>query len=68
MNQKFVPIEGESSYVKDFKSSAIINTDLNMLAEVKAKRKMRKDVITMQEEINTLKKEIAEIKSHLNLS
>ncbi len=68
MKKQFVPIEGESSYVKDFNSSAIINTDLNMLAEVKAKRKMRKDVITMQEEINTLKKEIAEIKSHLNLS
>lgn len=63
-----LPIEGESSYAKDFNSSAIVNTDINLLAEVKAKRKLKKDFVTMQEEINTLKKEIAEIKSHLNLS
>lgn len=66
--KKLLPIDGESSYAKDFHSSALINTDINMLAEVKAKRKLKKDFIAMQEEINTLKKEIAEIKSHLNLS
>jgi hypothetical protein len=62
-----VDIEGEVSYKKDPFTSAIVNTDLAMLAEVKQKRKQSKTISDMQKEIENLKKEISLIKSHINL-
>lgn len=62
-----IDIEGEVSYKKDPFTSAILNTDLAMLAEVRQKRKQTKIISDMQKEIDSLKKEIALIKSHINL-
>lgn len=67
MNNPLIDIEGEVSYKKDPFTSAIVNTDLAMLAEVKQKRKQTKIISDMQKEIDSLKKEIALIKSHINL-
>jgi fructose-1,6-bisphosphatase/inositol monophosphatase family enzyme len=67
MNDNLIAIEGEVSYKKDPFTSAILNTDLAMLAEVKQKRKQTKIISEMQKEIDSLKKEIALIKSHINL-
>lgn len=67
-NQNYLPIENETSYVRDIQSSAILNTDLNVLREYKQKRKQSKQILSMQDEINMLKAEIEQIKNHLKLS
>ena len=67
MNNPLIDIDGEVSYKKDPFTSAIVNTDLTMLAEIKQKRKQTKIISDMQKEIDSLKKEIALIKSHINL-
>jgi cell shape-determining protein MreC len=66
--RNLVPIEDEPSYQKDAFSQALINTDTNMLAEYKARRKTSKEMRQLKEEINTLKKELNTIKSFLKLS
>jgi hypothetical protein len=68
MNQYYVPIEGEPGYVKDTRSSALLNTDLGALQEYKQKKKHSKQILSMQEEINMLRAEIEQIKNHLQLS
>jgi hypothetical protein len=65
---KTVPIEGESTLVKDSYSHAILNTNVHELIEAKQRRKNSKQIQTMQTEINMLKSEIEKIKSHLNVS
>jgi hypothetical protein len=64
----YVPIDGHPGYVKDIRSSAILNTDLQALQEYKNKRKQTKQIQLMQEEINMLKDELATIKTHLKIS
>jgi hypothetical protein len=64
----YLPIEGHPGYVKDTRSSAILNTDLSALQEYKNKRKQTKQIQSMQEEINILKEELATIKNHLKIS
>lgn len=68
INQNYIPIEGEPSFVKDVKSSAILNTDLAALREYKQKKKQIKQIASMQEEINMLKAELENIKIHLKIS
>jgi len=68
MNNYYVPIEGEPGYVKDVRSSALLNTDLGALQEYKQKKKNSKQILTMQEEINMLKAELEKIKTHLQIS
>ena len=63
-----VPIEDNPGYVKDLRSSAILNNDLHALAEHKQKKKTLKQINSMQTEINMLKKELQKIKTHLQLS
>lgn len=65
---KTIPIEGESTLVKDSYSQAILNTNMHELIEAKQRRKNSKQIQTMQTEINMLKSEIEKIKSHLNVS
>lgn len=64
---KITPIQDESSYVKDNISNAIINKDLNMLAEYKSRRNFSKQIASLQNEINILKEELNKIKTHLNV-
>lgn len=68
MEQRFLKIEGEPSYVKDMASSALINTDLAALAEYRQKKKHNNQISAMQQEINMLRDEIAKIKNHLKIS
>ena len=68
MQHEYLPIEGHPDYVKDSKSSAILNTDHGALQEYKNKRKQAKQIQSMQNEINMLKEEIATIKNHLKIS
>jgi uncharacterized protein YceH (UPF0502 family) len=68
MEQRFVKIEGESGYVKDMASSALINTDVAALAEYRQKKKQNNQMTAMQQEINMLRDEIAKIKNHLKIS
>ena len=68
MNKNYLPIEGQPGFVKDSRSSAILNTDLGALQEYKNKRKQTKQIQSMQEEINMLKNELAAIKNHLKIS
>ena len=68
MNNHYIPIENEPGYVKDIRSSALLNTDLSALQEYKQKKKNSKQIVSMQEEINMLKAEIEKIKNHLQLS
>ena len=68
MNSKqFLKIEGEDAYVKDPMTNAILNTDLAMLADVRYKRRSSKQLENLKEEINILKNEIRQIKSHLKM-
>jgi hypothetical protein len=67
-NENYLPIQGHPGYVKDVRSSAILNTDLGALQEYKNKRKQTKQIQSMQEEINMLKEELATIKNHLKIS
>jgi cell division protein FtsB len=68
MEQRFVKIEGEPSYVKDMASTALINTDVAALAEYRQKKKQNNQMAAMQQEINMLRDEIAKIKTHLKIS
>jgi phage I-like protein len=68
MQSKYYKIEDQTDYVMDAESTAILNTNLHALAERKHKRKMNQTIMSMQNEINTLKAEIERLKTHLNLS
>ena len=68
MENRFLKIEDAPDYVKDSETNAILNTNLEALAEYKQKRKQTARVRSMEQEINMLKEEIAKIKNHLNLS
>lgn len=60
-------IENEPSYVKDEYNNAILNTDLNSLADYKNRKKNVQLIKDMQLEINSLKHEIETIKTHLGI-
>ena len=66
-SKHLLKIEGEDAYVKDPITTAILNTDLNMLADVRQKRRSSKQLEKLNEEINILKNEIRQIKSHLKM-
>ena len=63
-----IPIENEPSYSKDLISGALLNTDTNKLMEYKSRSKVSKNVKSLQDEINILKKEIETIKIFLKIS
>jgi hypothetical protein len=68
MNERFVSVENDLSYVKDTYTSALLNNDLHALAEYKQKKKTLNQIAIMQDEINMLKEELQKIKNHLQLS
>ena len=59
---KIVPIKGEDSLVRDNKSGAVLNTDMNALEKYRAKRERDRK---MQEEFEQMKDDMSEIKSLL---
>ena len=68
MNTRFIQIEDNPDFVKDAETNAILNTNLDALAEYRKKRKDSNLIRSMEQEINMLKEEIKKIKTHLNLS
>jgi|688.fasta_scaffold2533480_2 hypothetical protein len=68
MNDRFLKIQDTPDYVKDQENNAILNTNLQALAEYKQKKKQTALIFSMEQEINMLKEEIMKIKNHLNLS
>lgn len=66
--RNLVPVEDDPSYMKDTFSNALVNNDVNMLAEYRARRNTTREIRQLREEINTLKHELNQIKSFLKLS
>lgn len=63
MNQEdLIPVEGEPSLFRDRNTGAIINMDTSGYAQYKRMKQRRQ---TEREELDTLKKDIEEIKSLL---
>ncbi len=54
-----IPVEGHKHLYRDEKSGAIINTDSHGYSQYKKSRNIR---LTQKEEIDTMKKDIEEIK------
>ena len=59
-----IPVEGHKNLYRDEKSGAIINTDSHGFSQYKKTRKLK---LTQKEEIDTMKKDIEEIKNLLRL-
>lgn len=68
MNERFIRIEDAPDFVKDAETNALLNTNLDVLAQHRQKRKQTMRIRNMEDEINMLKEEISKIKTHLNLS
>lgn len=68
INTRLVSIEGEPSFAKDEFSQALINTDVNMLKEYKARKEKDKMLKDLREEVNLLRSELEKIKFHLGIS
>lgn len=66
--KNIIPIENEPSYSKDLISGALLNTDASKLIEYKSRNKISRNVKSLQDEINILKKEIETIKTFLKIS
>jgi hypothetical protein len=68
MNDRFIRIEDAPDFVKDAETNALLNTNLDALAQHRQKRKQTMRIQNMEDEINMLKEELLKIKTHLNLS
>jgi hypothetical protein len=62
-----IPIESHPGFAKDPISSAIVNVDKGELFAYKEKKRNAKLLLSLQEEINSLKDELTRIKAHINL-
>lgn len=58
-------IIGNEDLVRDAKSNAILNTDLDALNKYRAKRARDKKINNIADEVDTLRQEMTEIKSLL---
>ena len=68
MTDRFLQIQDTPDYVKDLETNALLNTNLQALAEYKQKKRQSALIVSMEQEINMLKEEIMKIKTHLNIS
>lgn len=68
MNDRFIKIEDTPDFVKDAETNALLNTNLEALAQHRLKRKQTMRIRNMEDEINMLKEDLSKIKTHLNLS
>tara|TARA_R100001510_G_scaffold28047_1_gene24752 strand:+ start:72 stop:266 length:195 start_codon:yes stop_codon:yes gene_type:complete len=57
-----IPVEGHKHLFRDEKSGAIINTDSHGFSQYKKSKNIR---LTQKEEINTMKRDIEELKDLL---
>lgn len=58
-------VEGDSSFVKDTKSKAVLNVNNSALEAYKKQRAVLSKASTASDEINNLKEEVQEIKEML---
>ena len=59
-----IPVEGHKHLYRDKKSGAIINTDSHGFSQYKKSKKLK---LTQKQEIDSMKKDIEEIKNLLRL-
>ena len=59
-----IPVEGHKHLYRDEKSGAIINTDSHGFSQYKKSKKLK---LTQKQEIDSMKKDIEEIKNLLRL-
>ena len=62
-----INIEGEKDLVRDRNSKALLNTNLESLKAYKIKRNANLKIIEYENDINTLKSEISEIRTVLDV-
>ena len=62
-----INIEGEKDLVRDRNSKALLNTNLESLKAYKIKRNANLKIIEYENDINTLKTEIVEIRKTLEV-
>ena len=63
----FINIEGERDLVRDRNSKALLNTNNESLKAYKIKRNANLKIIEYENDINTLKTELVEIKKTLEI-
>ena len=66
-DKDIINIEGERNYVRDKTSKAILSTNKDGLAAYKLKRIQMQKVLEYENDINTLKSEISEIRTVLDV-
>ena len=59
-------VKDNPGLVRDSKSKAIVNVDVNAFSEYQNKKTIQNKMINMSEEINELKQSMTEIKSMLS--
>lgn len=68
---KFVQIKESPTFYRDIHSKGLVNTDNRALEEYKAARKKRQNskhtILQYENDINTLKNEVSEIKDSLKV-
>ena len=62
-----INIEGEKDLVRDRNSKALLNTNLESLKAYKIKRNANLKILEYENDINTLKKELVDIKQTLEI-
>ena len=67
MRKGIINIEGEKDLVRDRNSKALLNTNLESLKAYKIKRNANLKIVEYENDINTLKTELVEIKKTLEL-
>ena len=67
MRKGIINIEGEKDLVRDRNSKALLNTNLESLKAYKIKRNANIKIIEYENDINTLKTEIVEIRKTLEV-
>ena len=60
-----VKVEG-TNYVKDMGNQALLNTNKSDILENEARKKIRQNLLTKNEEINTLKEQVSSINDDLS--
>jgi hypothetical protein len=63
----FIKLEDEDRFVRDITNRSLINTDINSLTEYKSKKELSSKINLVSAEINTLKHDMSEIKSLIQL-
>ena len=67
MRKGIINIEGEKDLVRDRNSKALLNTNLESLKAYKIKRNANLKIVEYENDINTLKKDVTEIRTALEL-